>query len=179
MWSHFSLTTDLYQQQYVISCWVVNVNDTPNYSIKKIPTLLDFSGLDGTVCYTVAATWECLEHSACVTESLVELPCLKLSLILHTKVYVKSDWSIKTYIKADHNTITQFGVKVMSKYKVLSKHEHGMIKCRFIKFMVANLVEKNRYVAYGANLCFRNAMSSSGRNINKIMSECKFDYRLF
>ncbi len=29
-----------------------------------------------------------------------------------------------------------------------------------------------------ANLCFRNAMSSSGRNINKIMSEYKLDYRL-
>ncbi len=40
------------QQQHVISCWVVNVNDTPNYNIKKILTLLDFSSLDGTVCYT-------------------------------------------------------------------------------------------------------------------------------
>ncbi len=41
---------------HVISCSVVNVNDTPNYSIKKILTLLDFSSLDGTVCYTVSAT---------------------------------------------------------------------------------------------------------------------------
>ncbi len=31
-------------------------------------------------------------------------------------------------MKADHNTIMPFGVKVMSKYKVLSKHERGMIK---------------------------------------------------
>ncbi len=31
-------------------------------------------------------------------------------------------------MKADHNTITPFGVKVMSKYKVLSKGERGMIK---------------------------------------------------
>ncbi len=83
---------------------VVNVNDTPNYSIKKILTLLDFSSLDGTVCYTVSATWECLEHPACVTESLVVLPCLELSLIWHTKVKAKSDWSVKTYIQADHNT---------------------------------------------------------------------------
>ncbi len=29
-------------------------------------------------------------------------------------------------MKADHNTITPFGIKVMSKYKVLSKREHGM-----------------------------------------------------
>ncbi len=47
------VTTDLCQQQHVISCWVVNVNDTPNYSIKKILTLLDFRSLDDTVCYTV------------------------------------------------------------------------------------------------------------------------------
>ncbi len=33
-------------------------------------------------------------------------------------------------------------------------------------------------VAYVANLCFRNAMFSSGRNINKIMPEYKLDYRL-
>ncbi len=90
MWSVFSLTTDLCQQQHVISCWVVNVNDTPNYSIKKITILLDFSSLDGTVSYTVSATWECLEHPARVTESIVVLPCLKLSLILHTKVKAKS-----------------------------------------------------------------------------------------
>ncbi len=36
--------------------------------------------------------------------------------------------SIKTYMKADHNTIMPFGVKVMAKYKVLLKHEHGVIK---------------------------------------------------
>ncbi len=30
--------------------------------------------------------------------------------------------------KADHNTITPFGVKVCQKYKVLSKREHGVIK---------------------------------------------------
>ncbi len=53
-----------------------------------------------------------------------------------------------------------------------------MLKSRFIKFMVANLVGKNKRVAYVANLYFRNAMSSSGRNINKIMLECKLDYRL-
>ncbi len=34
------------------------------------------------------------------------------------------------------------------------------------------------HVAYIANRYFRNAMSSSGRNINKIMSEYKLDYRL-
>ncbi len=102
--------------------------DTLNYSIKKIPTLLDFSSLDGTVRYTVSATWECLEHPACVTESLVVLPCLKRSLIWHTKVKAKSDRSVKTYIKADHSAITPFGVKVMSKYKVLSKRERSVIK---------------------------------------------------
>ncbi len=102
----FYLTTDLCQQQHVISCSVVNVNDTPNYSMKKTQTLLDFISLNGTVCCTVSATWECLEHPACVTESLVVLPCSKLSLIWHTKVKAKSDWSVKTYIQADHNTIT-------------------------------------------------------------------------
>ncbi len=30
-------------------------------------------------------------------------------------------------MKADHNTITPFGVKVLSKYKVLSKLERGVI----------------------------------------------------
>ncbi len=44
--------------------------------------------------------------------------------------------------------------------------------------MVANRVGKNKHVAYVANLSFRNAMSSSGKNINKIMSEYKLDYRL-
>ncbi len=53
-----------------------------------------------------------------------------------------------------------------------------MLKSRFIKFMVANLVAKYKQVAYIANLCFRNAMSSSGRNINKMMSEYKLYYRL-
>ncbi len=57
-------------------------------------------------------------------------------------------------------------------------HVTHMLKRRLIKFMVANLVGKNNNVAYVANLCFRNAMSSSGRNINKIMSEYKLDYRL-
>ncbi len=31
-------------------------------------------------------------------------------------------------MKADHNTIMLFGVKVMSKYKVFSKRERGMTK---------------------------------------------------
>ncbi len=31
-------------------------------------------------------------------------------------------------MKADHNTIKPFGLKLMSKYKVLSKHERGVIK---------------------------------------------------
>ncbi len=44
--------------------------------------------------------------------------------------------------------------------------------------MVANLVWKNKHVAYVTNLYFRNAMSSSCRNINKIITEYKFDYRL-
>ncbi len=123
MWYVFSLTTDLFQQQHVISCWVININDTPNHSIKKIPILLDFSILECTVCYTVSATWEHLEHPACVTESFVVFPCLKLSLIWHTKVKAKSDWSVKTYMKANHNTIAPFGLQVMSKYKVLSKCE--------------------------------------------------------
>ncbi len=46
-----------------------------------------------------------------------------------------------------------------------------MLKSRFIKFMVANLAGKNKHFSYVANLCFRNAMSSFGRNINKVMSE--------
>ncbi len=57
-------------------------------------------------------------------------------------------------------------------------HVIHILKSRFIKFMVGNLVGKNKLVAFVTNLCFRNAMSSSGRNINKIMSEYKLDYRL-
>ncbi len=45
-------------------------------------------------------------------------------------------------------------------------HVTHMLKSRFIKFMVANLIGKNNHVTYVANLCFRNAISSSGRNIN-------------
>ncbi len=67
---------------------------------------------------------EHLEHQPVQPSHYVVLPCLKLSLIWHTKVKVKSDWSIKTYMKTDHNTIMPFGIKVMSK----SKCEHGMIK---------------------------------------------------
>ncbi len=44
--------------------------------------------------------------------------------------------------------------------------------------MVANLVGKNKHVAYVANLCFRNAMYRFCRNINKIMPEYKLDYSL-
>ncbi len=51
------------------------------------------------------------------------LPCLRLSLIWHTKLNVKSDRSVKHYMKDDHNAITPFGIKVMWKYNVLSKQE--------------------------------------------------------
>ncbi len=57
-------------------------------------------------------------------------------------------------------------------------HVIHMLKSRFIKFMVANLVLKNKCVAYVADLCFRNAMSISGRNISEIKSEYKLDYGL-
>ncbi len=33
-------------------------------------------------------------------------------------------------MKAVHNTITPFSIKVMSKYKVLSKRERGVIKIK-------------------------------------------------
>ncbi len=46
------------------------------------------------------------------------------------------------------------------------------------KFIVVNLVGKNKHVAYVVNLCFRNSMSISGRNIITIMSVYKVDYRL-
>ncbi len=36
-------------------------------------------------------------------------------------------------MKADHNTITPFDIKVMSKYKVLSKNERGVIKKKGLK----------------------------------------------
>ncbi len=44
--------------------------------------------------------------------------------------------------------------------------------------MVANLVAKNKCVVYVANLCFRNAMFISDRNISEIISEYKLDYGL-
>ncbi len=143
MWSVFSLTTYLCQQQ----------------------TLLDFSSLYGTVCYTVFATWECLEHSACVIEYLVVLPCLKLSLIWHTKVKAKSDWSVKTYIKADHNTITLFGIKVMSKYKVLSKLAITEPKIQALGPCMHSLVNVGNYVFY--SICL---------NKNQCIAICKFSW---
>ncbi len=53
-----------------------------------------------------------------------------------------------------------------------------MLTSRFIKVMVANLVSKNKCVAYVANLCFRNAMSISSSNISEIILEYKLDYGL-
>ncbi len=44
--------------------------------------------------------------------------------------------------------------------------------------MVANLVVENKCVVYVANLCFRNAMFISDRNISEIISEYKLDYGL-
>ncbi len=46
-------------------------------------------------------------------------------------------------MKADQNTITQFSVKVMSKYKVLSRRERGVIK--------KNTYGLNTFVYYGAH----------------------------
>ncbi len=57
-------------------------------------------------------------------------------------------------------------------------HVTHMIKGRFINFMNAKLVAKNKCVAYVANLCFKNAISISGRNISEIISEYKLDYGL-
>ncbi len=42
-------------------------------------------------------------------------------------------------MKADHNTIMPVGVKVMSKYKVLSKREHGVIKNVLFKILFFNI----------------------------------------
>ncbi len=53
-----------------------------------------------------------------------------------------------------------------------------MLKTRFIKFTVANLVGKNKYLAYVGNLCFRMTLSSAGRNISETLSEFKLDYKL-
>ncbi len=38
-------------------------------------------------------------------------------------------------MKADHKTIMLFGIKVMSKYKVLSKRERGVIKTIKLHFI--------------------------------------------
>ncbi len=42
-------------------------------------------------------------------------------------------------MKDDHNTITPFGVEVMSKYKVLSKRERGGIKKLYFQSEAAKL----------------------------------------
>ncbi len=60
----------------------------------------------------------------------------KAFFIWHTKVKAKSDQSVKTYIKADQNTITPFGVKVMSKYKELSWTCHDKKKKNLYLYMV-------------------------------------------
>ncbi len=53
-------------------------------------------------------------------------------------------------MKADHNTITPFGVKVMSKYKVLSKRERGVIKKRigtlYVNIGISNYIGQNSNV---------------------------------
>ncbi len=49
-------------------------------------------------------------------------------------------------MKADHNTITAFGVKIMSKYKVLSKRESGVIK-RY-PILGSDYMEKRRPIRY-------------------------------
>ncbi len=72
--------------------------------------------------------WEGLEHPACVTESLSNASMFKAFFHLtYYLVKAKSNWRVKKYKKADHNTIQPFGVKVMWKCKV-SKHDRCMIK---------------------------------------------------
>ncbi len=74
------------------------------------------------------------------------LPCWRLSLIWHTKVQAKSDWSVKHDVKPGHKTITPFGVKVMSKFKVLSKREHGVIK-KEVWYLFINVLLDHNLVA--------------------------------
>ncbi len=52
-------------------------------------------------------------------------------------------------MKADHNTITLFGVKVMWKYKV-SKHERGVIKTQ--QKQIKNKKQK-MHVVYITDAC--------------------------
>ncbi len=90
-------------------------------------------------------------------------------------MYLRKTWNVA--IRKVYNVPFQTYCRFLQHVSQLN-HVNHMIKSRFITFMVANLVGKNKYVAYVANLCFRNAISSSGKNINKIMSEYKLDSRL-
>ncbi len=51
-------------------------------------------------------------------------------------------------MKADHNTIMPLGVKVMSKYKMLSKRECGVIKSRVFREM------ENPILLYRFTVCY-------------------------
>ncbi len=77
-------------------------------------------------------------------------------------------WNVA--IRKVYNVPFQTHCRILQHVSQLNHVTH-MLKSRLIKFMVANLVGTNKHVAYVGNLCFRNAMSSAGRNINKIMSE--------
>ncbi len=95
--------------------------------------------------------------------------------IVKKKMSLGKTWNVA--IRKLYNVPFQTHCRFVQNVSQLNHVTHTL-KSRFIKFIVANLVGKNKHVAYVANLCFRNAISSSGRNINKIMLECKLDYRL-
>ncbi len=87
---------------------------------------------------------------------LLVLPCLRLSLIWHTKMKAKSDWSIKIYESwSQYNHA--FGVKVMWKYKVLSKRECCVIKKSYSWLLWLDKGEESTMSGWGqlifANLC--------------------------
>ncbi len=90
-------------------------------------------------------------------------------------MYLDKTWNVA--IRKVYSVSFQTHCRFLQHVSQLNHVTH-MLNSRFIKFIVANLVGKNKHVAYVANLCFRNTMSSSGRNVNKIVSEYKFDYRL-
>ncbi len=72
----------------------------------------------------------------------------------------KSDRSIKNYMKADHNAITPFGVKVMWKYKVLSKREHCMIKNRLSYILSNTVFDSHNLTLLICHRSYRNTQSS-------------------
>ncbi len=79
--------------------------------------------------YSIAHKSMCATVPKCWDASLYLGTLQHIGTVCHLGMSgTSSNWSVKDYMKIDQNTIKPFRVKVMWKYKVLSKHECCVLK---------------------------------------------------